>query len=473
MKQATPHQEKTSFQQFFRRINRIVIGDTLLQKILFGAVIALSFVLIYVLNVLHPLFGDDWMYSLTQTGRLNSFSDILHEQYRHYFEWGGRTVVHVIAQSLLLAGEEAGDLLNSLAFVLYILTVYYLANGSRALSIRLLIGVNMLAWFFQRTFGSSALWLTGSANYLWGTWLVLLFLIPYRKMVFQPERTKDSWLKCLPLFLSGVIAGWTNESTSVALILLLVVLLFYFRNTNGFIPKWSIAGCCGVILGCAMMLAAPGNRIRSEYLRVYEGRTSGIYSLDAISGGISRALWGIFDYMLPLIFIFFFILALFHTYGNNKGRRKVYSFAGGLLAAAIAGALAMSFSPVFPERAAFGLNTFIILGIGLLYAYLYRRNKMIKWLGNIALIFALLVFAPDYYNGYKELSHARKVMDARIAAVEKGKQNGQTDFVFTGEKLTANTRFLHYWEFSDKPEDSPNRWFTRYYDIQSVRFNEK
>jgi hypothetical protein len=466
-------QSQSKFSQFTRKIDRFVIGNTLLQKILFGAVIVVSFALIYVLNVLHPLFGDDWMYSVTQTGHINSFGDILREQYRHYFEWGGRSVVHIIAQSLLLAGESAGDSLNSLAYVLFILTVYYLANGNRPMSVRLLLGINMLIWFFQGAFGSSVLWITGSANYLWGTWLVLLFLIPFRQQLFQPEKAKDGRLKCVLLFLAGIIAGWTNENTSIALVFMLVVMLFHFKNKNGSIPKWTIAGCAGAVLGCVMMLAAPGNHVRSEYLQVNEGKTAGIYSFEGIFDGISRAVWGIYDYTLPLLFIFFFVWALFYTYGNNKSRNKVYFFAGLLLTAAMVAALAMSFSPVFPERAAFGLNTFAILAISLLYAYLYRRNKTIKWLSNAALIFALLVFITDYYNGYKELSQARRITDERIATVEKGKQNGQTDFVFTGEHITAKTRFLHYWELSDKPEDSPNKWFIRYYDIQSVRFNDK
>jgi hypothetical protein len=464
---------QTKFSQLTHQIDRFVIGGTLLQKILFGVVIVVSFVLIYVLNVLHPLFGDDWMYSVTQTGHVSSFGDILSEQYRHYFEWGGRSMVHIIAQSLLLMGESTGNLLNSLAYVLFILTIYYLANGNRPMSIRLLLGINMMVWFFQGAFGDSVLWIIGSANYLWGTWLVLLFLIPFRKQVFHSEKLKDGWPKCVLLFLFGIIAGWTNENTSVALIFTLILLLFYFRNRTGVIPKWGVAGCIGAILGCVMMLVAPGNEVRSEYLQEYEGKTAGIYSFEAIFGGFSRTVWGVYDYTLPLLFIFFLMWVLFFTYGQRKGRNKVYFFAGLLLTAAMVAALAMSVSPIFPERAAFGLNTFAILAISLFYAYLYRRNKTIKWLSNITLIFALLFFVTDYNIAYRELSNAKEVIDERIAIVENGKQNGQTDFVFTGKRLIAGTRFLHYWEFSDKPEDSPNRWFVRYYDIHSVRFNEK
>ena len=52
------------------------------------------------LNILTPLFGDDFMYQniLGTQNRVTSFEDIIQSQITHYNTWGGRFVVHVIDQ---------------------------------------------------------------------------------------------------------------------------------------------------------------------------------------------------------------------------------------------------------------------------------------------------------------------------------------------------------------------------------------
>src|SRR6218665_1641392 len=113
----------------------------LIQKICFGLVIVVSFILIYILNVLHPIFGDDWNYCLLPDGhtKVKSFSDILYTQYEHYFTWGGRTVVHIIAQSLLLVGISIGDFINSLAYLAFTLVIYCMVNQSNKIKPSLLL----------------------------------------------------------------------------------------------------------------------------------------------------------------------------------------------------------------------------------------------------------------------------------------------------------------------------------------------
>ena len=46
---------------------------------------------------------------MTAEGNRVGFSDIIPYQYVHYFKWGGRSVVHAIAQFMLAAGVFWGD----------------------------------------------------------------------------------------------------------------------------------------------------------------------------------------------------------------------------------------------------------------------------------------------------------------------------------------------------------------------------
>lgn len=437
-----------------------------IRKLFFFASILIVFALIYLLNYLHPLFGDDWMYGVNANGRITTFLEILEAQYKHYFDWGGRTIVHIIAQSLILLGSPWDDLLNSIAFVAYILVIYYLANnGERKFSSTILLGIGLLVWFFQREFASTTLWMTGSANYLWGTLIIISFLTPYYLLVLK-GKTKDNYIKCILFFFLGIIAGWTNENTSVGFIFILISILVYHKREAGSLPKWSVSGVIGVITGCAIMLLAPGNQARSEYLRTHENKITNVLSIDSLFDGIIRSFFGFYHNSLPLTFILIFALILFFVYGKQGIKQRVIFLSFTCLAGAIIATLAMAASPIFPDRASFGLNTFIIIAIVTLYANM--DVKIIKQLGRLTVVFAILIFAMDYFSAYKELSGVHKAFSKRIEIIEEGKKKGIRNFVIKDSEIISRSRYLHYWELSSTPSDSPNKWFSPYYEIDSV-----
>lgn len=49
--------------------------------------------------------------------------DIIHSQVNHYYMWGGRSVVHFIAQILLMLPTDVADLLHTSLFKLYLLNL--------------------------------------------------------------------------------------------------------------------------------------------------------------------------------------------------------------------------------------------------------------------------------------------------------------------------------------------------------------
>lgn len=63
--------------------------------------------LIYYLNVHTTMIVDDYGYSFSLvTGkRIASVQDIVISQYKHYFSWGGRSVVHFLAQYFLMLDD--------------------------------------------------------------------------------------------------------------------------------------------------------------------------------------------------------------------------------------------------------------------------------------------------------------------------------------------------------------------------------
>ena len=104
------------------------------KKNKYGLIIVLIIIAIqiFTLNYLHPLYLDDWAYvlfvddyaTLYESHRIESIWEIFVSQYNHYMTWGGRTVAHVIAQTLLYMPQIVHDILNTIVYLLFIYQEY-------------------------------------------------------------------------------------------------------------------------------------------------------------------------------------------------------------------------------------------------------------------------------------------------------------------------------------------------------------
>jgi hypothetical protein len=153
---------------------------------------------------------------------------------------------------------------NSLCFVYLVWMLYCHATGGRKKDKPLLYALlALLVFLFAPLFGQTCLWETGSCNYLWTTSIVLTFLLPYRLQLEEnpPAKKKNFWIWFLLL---GIIAGWTNENTGGALILMVLLILLQLRRNHQKISIWMFSGLMGSILGYAMLILAPGNKVRAQ-----------------------------------------------------------------------------------------------------------------------------------------------------------------------------------------------------------------
>ena len=460
---------KSNIDQTFNVLEK---GDNILSKskisnICLLFVIFISFILIYILNILHPLFGDDWGYSMLPDSqeKISTFRDILYTQYKHYFSWGGRSVVHIIAQWLLLIGKQTANVINSIAYVALTLTIYYIANQGNKTRPALLIAINMMIWFFQPVFGSTILWITGSANYLWGTLIILLFIAPYANHFYQNNQIgKQETLKTILMFLFGIIAGWTNENMSVALISIILIFIIYykFNSSSKKIPTWAISGLVGVTIGAIFMIAAPGN-----YARMGATMTSShVSNFSIYVGRLFTIMSSYYYYALSATFVFFILLIIYKYYKKEKSNRPMYLaiifFIGAIIAT-----LAMIAAPIFPNRASFGLNTFIFIAIAILFANLDLSKPLIKGLTYTVLTYCLLIFVTDYKYSVKILKEIDKHFEARLRVIEEGKKNGQKDFILN-DRLELENKALHYFELTSDSTNWHNRTYSSYYNIHSI-----
>lgn len=399
-------------------------------------VVLTCFGILLLLNIFTPLTADDFGYLYIYAGdgaRVTSIADIIQSQYNHYYLWGGRSVVHFIAQGLLLLPPIVINLLNTLVYIVYAFLIYWFIKGQNKGSIILFILINLAIWFVQPAFGDTILWITGSANYLWGTTLILLFLLPFRLYEGKTMKTISQLLCSVGFFLFGIIAGWTNENTALGMLIIAVLFLIYYRSKKISIPLWAIAGIIGALIGYVIMIQAPGNGVRAG-----EAGHLGVFIICYRFLMYSLALFT--DYGMVVLLYFIGLILFWYFSKETRNDRLKLSFIFSI--SALAAIYAMILSPSFPPRAWFGILTFFIIAIGIVFYNLdYNKYKFLRQIRLSILFVGLIAFSFSLYLALKDVSNFYSIYKERQILVEKAKQEGDTTCEF--ERYVARTKFVH------------------------------
>jgi len=380
-------------------------------------VVSICFFILFLLNILTPIISDDfaYLYIYGEEGRITSFSDIIQSQINHYYMWGGRSVVHFIAQILLMLPSYIADLLNTLIYLGYAFLIYFHIKGRKESSISLFILINLAIWFLQPVFGDTILWITGAANYLWGTFFILLFLLPYRLYEGKESGMAQQIIYPVLMLLLGILAGWTNENTAAAMLVVAILYFIYFRSHKWKIPAWAIAGFIGAMIGFGLMILAPGNYTR--------GGDS--VSLNLYTFGYRLFTWTLtfFIYSGPLFLISLVLLIIYNRFpnGQKKDNLKLIFIYG---IAVIAGVYAMLLAPSFPRRALFGVVSFLFISTGICIYNLDFRNKFLRQLNLLVITVSLIGFVFTFYLNSRDINNYRKVVEQREIEIEKAKAQG-------------------------------------------------
>lgn len=428
---------------------------------------------IFLFNYLYPAVEDDWYYTFIwkPTGaelagrRITSLHDLFESQYAHYMQWGGRTVAHVIAQSLLSIDMIWQDILNTLAYVSLMYMMYKYSNIEKKTNVSAFLLICTIFWLFQPIFASTMFWITGSANYLWCTLIILLFVYPYYSLYMRGE-SKSSTAKSIGLFLFGIIAGWTNENMVIAVIFFIAVLLLLMRRQQIRIPVWAYLGLAGFVIGSLFLLLSPGNAVRYSRELVAEGVSTSIFSVDSLVSRLDH-MWNFYRKLL-LVYSIPSIVAIVYYYakGKSEQKSKIAPMLLLLFVSAHIALAAMIASPTFPERAMFGLICILIVLLGLAFANLSMGNKWVRAVSILLIVGLTVASGVEYYKKYVVVCKIHHVVKEREEIMEKGKKLGIKDFVFDNQYVIS--RRYHFHECPNDPEDGKAISYCYYYGINSA-----
>lgn len=420
-------------------------------------ILASIFIMMLVLNLLTPLIADDYSYSLgLDNTKINSVMDVLNYQWWHYFNWGGRTIAHTIAQLFLLFPKYIFSIINPVIYIALIYLIYLHIRGNREDKPLYLLIIHLALWFFLPVFGQTCLWLIGSCNYLWTTVLILWFLWIFRK------NSKDiSIQKLIGVFILGIIAGWTNENTSAGLIVILMgyIIVQKIESKNNKISKLQIIGLLGALLGFILMILAPGN-----YVRNAEFQDNTFIIIKMIKRAIEITL-SIENYLLPLIIGIIILISIKFYYKKKVGKDSWIFITGG-----VATAYSMILSPTFPERAWTGVIVFLIIATLLLLYDLSKINKVYKFIVvDLCIVFSI-VYIGQYMAAAVDINHLRGTWNDRIEKISIEKKQGNKNIILE-QYNSSNTKNPNYGlsDIGADPEIWPNTSIADYYELKSIK----
>ena len=422
------------------------------QKII---ILAGIFISIFILNALTPLIADDYSYSFGKNGeRITNLLDIITSQINHYFTWGGRSVAHSLAQFFLMFPKWIFNLLNSVIYVVLVYLIYLHVKMDKEDKPLMLLLIHFALWFLIPTFGQTAIWLTGSCNYLWTMTIMLLFLYLVRK-----DLNEHSILKNIAILLLGIIAGWTNENTSFGLITAIVGFMILEKYKHKKISSYQKCALLGNIIGFIILIIAPGNFIRETYFQD---------SMPFIAKIIQRIIdntINFVNYCLPL-FIGIIILISIYMYKNKKINYTFLIF----LVASLFSVYSMILSPTFPPRAWFGVIVFCITAFMILLYDIHDNNKLFKYIFYNLIIISSLYFISDYLLAFNDINNLQNTWNKRVLEINQTENREKINFEFYNyHSSNSHNPIFGLTDLNANKKEWPNPNIAKYYNIKSIK----
>ena len=447
------------------------------------------FMFFYFLNILHPLsFGDDYLYAFIwqgqpmhvplpdNAGKVSSWQDLLASQQLLYYTWGGRIVGQTLTQLFMWLDKGIFNIFNSLIATLLVIEIYWCANKGNielCFNWQRVCWIFFALWAFTPGFNPVFLWLTGSCIYLWTSFLLLLFLLPYIKKYYAfHEKVGTNYLFSIVMFLLGLISGFGNENCICWIILTLSLFLFAYRKCRGK-EIWMYSGFVGFLLGYALLIFAPGNTAR---LYAQHGT-------DWISIKMLKDNFYIFAVVLTFqLFLWHFnfksLCKLSKAGLKNRIVQKDILLVKVICIISFGMSAIMLLSPFFPPRSGFPGTVQLIIASSVLLR-LQKDNgteliskaarKFLYRAGILYFVMSVLITVQYSYESDIQMTaminsakQMQKISDDTILTVKPFKDSGALKDLLSGYHLS-------YFDLSEDVNDWGNVAFSRYYGIKGVR----
>lgn len=367
--------------------------------------VAILLILQFVLHLMTPFMRDDLWYAtnLVTGEKISSIGDIIESQIWHYFNWGGRSINHALLQAVLASGETGAAILNTLAALILGFAICFAAKVKNPL-FYLLAEACIIA--FNASIFFSMFWESGSVNYLYSSSWILFYMAivlktldsdflistvksgnnhssnnsgnginnnnPYESKAADDNSSSKNTniseiLKCIWIIPLSLIAGWSTENMGPSCFVLTVFAIVFLLIKKKKVPFFLFEGALFTLLGSILMILAPGNFVRNQFVEKTDLVT-------LINSRIDSFLLSNCEFLFPTFFFAIIILCIqIFVYKNVKIRDMA------LFMFAVMAECAMMLSPAYPQRASFGIMCVLIAYIiSALNKILTDKNKYVN-----------------------------------------------------------------------------------------------
>lgn len=454
--------------------NNIKLGGIMKKrKIIFILVIIFTFLLMFILNTNTLFVSDDYPYHYifkSRTPNSNSLLitnplQIFESMASHWNIWGGRVVVHFLLQFCFMIGSNFFNIVNSLMFVLLGIIIYMHRKKVKDYDFLLLTFIYCLMFLFIPQPGSTIMWKSGSANYLWASVLLFGMSLLYKRN-YESDNSGDSWYRVLLFFLYGLVCGCLNENSSCSLILLEIIYIILYQLKKYELPKWAIFGLIGTIIGYTFLLVAPGNFVRADVM--YPAKD---YSVSGLFKDLMSLTYLSYSYLKIIIIISvvsFFLLV--KSCNNIKDLFFKYYNQVIFFIFALSSIYSLILSPAYPERCWFfafiSLVIFTVINISSL------DMKNIKYKKIFCILTCVLIFNTfgEYGLAYNNIIESRVQLDEQITEIKKQIANGKKNIV-VHSVIDHSGRYNAFTEngyLTSSKSSWFNKWMAKYYNVDSI-----
>lgn len=384
------------------------------DKILFYITMAVIYSLIVGIALYTPMHSDDFSYSFL--GILPS------DHIKHYMTWSGRIVADYVSTIILgLNNHFLIAFINSFGSVLLIFNITKLSlifnkNSNKHKETLILIFVFLLYWLGNPNLGQVMFWVVGTANYTWTTLIVIYFLrknieIRENKNVF-PTGT----IKTVAMFFLGILAGCSNENTSISLVIFMLMLLLYYKFSYGKFGNAVASSFLGVVIGSSALILAPGNYVRANLPLLDDWRNSSLLTrfINFINNTIPDVMSHNWLAFLCLIIIFFGVIL------SESINKKTIYLSLGLLVLFILSNAAMIASPWYPPRSMNPQFIFLVCMSSTLMALISGRFLYHVYI--FIILFLMIFFIPNYISTFIAYKHAYIQSEMRVDIINSEKK---------------------------------------------------
>ena len=407
---------------------------------------AAIFLIVLAPSLYIPMHSDDYSYYLMGM----SFD----KHYAHYMSWSGRIIADIISPLLLTTMPHwAYSAVNSIAFALLIMFISSISGDNESTkkpsSAIVTALVFMLYWVANPNLGQTSFWIVGSANYLWTNLFIAIFLSYLLKL----SRGKKP--NILSLAVMSILAGCSNENTSVMVSLITIFIVFYEK-----LPRdVKLTSIIGVVIGSAFLILSPGNMVRAS-VPVFDSW---------YSTSIIHRIFVHFFYRFPQAFgeywpVYIVLVAalLVASFAGTLRKHSVVYVVVFFIASVGANAILVA-SPVFPPRSMSGGLFFLLIATSFALCDAVKAKGVFeKSLVAASVLFSVFYFVPSYtfFNLAMQKTYAQsKIRDSIVVkGKEAGKDNISIPEFYFSQLIKPYDRF----------DLSHTRFMANYFEVKSI-----